>query len=268
MNLKHETLTHAGNASQPSDFAGNNGNIIWAIDGATPLWESVFTENDVAYALGILHEVLTSLDTAKFDENFTLQDFFAAGIYQAREQITEQYPNFFDVNEKYLITFSIAAARVKEDIVEYLILGDNALEYTIKIDSSIARSAITDTRIAPFKSVNRALIANTEKVEGKRPEALAEERLEIYRDARVVANQRGGYPIATFDLKTLEYSIRGSFYTSVREYPFTVAVFTNGFTSDFSPLPDDLTVRYIEGMKRLADSESGYEAAVAYVEVS
>lgn len=84
----------------------------------------------------------------------------------------------------------------------------------------------------------------------------------------MVANQRGGYPIATFDLKTLEYSIRGSFYTSVHEHPFTVAVFTNGFTSDFSPLPDDLTVRYVEGMKRLADAESGYEAAVAYVEVS
>lgn len=47
-----------------------------------------------------------------------------------------------------------------------------------------------------------------------------------------------------------------------------MAVFTNGFTSDFSPLPDDLTVRYVEGMKRLADAESGYEAAVAYVEVS
>lgn len=105
-------------------------------------------------------------------------------------------------------------------------------------------------------------------MEGKRPEALAEERLEIYRDARVVANQHGGYPIATFDLKTLEYSIRGSFYTSVHEHPFTVAVFTNGFTSDFSPPPNDLTVRYTEGMKRLADSESGYEATVAYVEVS
>ena len=47
-----------------------------------------------------------------------------------------------------------------------------------------------------------------------------------------------------------------------------MAVFTNGFTSDFSPLPNDLTIRYTEGMKRLADSESGYEATVAYVEVS
>lgn len=268
MNLKYETLTYTGNANQPSDFAGSNGNIIWVLDGATPLWESVFTENDVAYALGILHEGLTNLDTTKFDENFTLQDFFAAGIYQAREQITEQYPNFFDVNERYLITFSIAAARVKEDIVEYLILGDNALEYTINIDFEIARSVIADTRIAPFKSVNRALIANTEKVEGKRPEALAEERLEIYRDARVVANQRGGYPIATFDLKTLEYSIRGSFYTSVQDYPFTVAVFTNGFTSDFQPKHDDLGARYVEGIKSLADSESAYEAAVVYAEVS
>ena len=268
MNLNYETLTYTGNANQPSDFAGHNGNIIWAIDGATPLWESVFTENDVAYALGILHNALANLDTSTFDESFTLQDFFTAGINKARDEITEQYPKFFDVNEKYIVTFSIAAARVQEDIVEYLILGDNALEYTIKIDSAIARSAITDTRIAPFKAVNRALIANTEKVEGKRPEALAEERLEIYRDARVVANQRGGYPIATFDLKTLEYSIRGSFYTSVHEHPFTVAVFTNGFTSDFSPLPDDLTIRYVEGMKRLADSESTYEAAVAYAVVS
>lgn len=268
MNLKYETLTYTGNANQPSDFAGHNGNIIWAIDGATPLWESVFTENDVAYALNVLHNALTNLDTSTFDEFFTLQDFFTAGINKARTEITEQHPNFFDVNERYLITFSIAAARVQGDIVEYLILGDNTLEYAIKIDSAIARSAITDTRIAPFKAVNRALIANTEKVEGKRPEALAEERLEIYRDARVVANQRGGYPIATFDLDSLEYSIRGSFYTSVQDYPFTVAVFTNGFTSDFSPLPNDLTVRYVEGMKRLADSESGYEAAVAYAVAS
>lgn len=41
MILKYETLTYTGDATQPSDFAGNNGNIIWALDGATPLWESV-----------------------------------------------------------------------------------------------------------------------------------------------------------------------------------------------------------------------------------
>lgn len=268
MNLNYETLTHTGNANQPSDFAGRNGNIIWVIDGATPLWESIFTENDVAYSLGILHDVLVNLDTNKLGEGFALQDFFTAGISKAREEIEAQYPNFFDVDDKHLVSFSIAAARVQEDIVDYLILGDNTLEYAIEIDSTIARSAITDTRIAPFKAVNRALIANAEKVEGKRVEALEEEKLEIYRDARLVANQRGGYPIATFGLDSLEYSIRGSFYTSVRDYPFTVAVFTNGFTSDFSPLPNDLTVRYVEGMKRLSDSESGYEAAVAYAVVS
>ena len=36
MNLNYKTLTYTGDANQPSDFAGNNGNIIWALDGAPP----------------------------------------------------------------------------------------------------------------------------------------------------------------------------------------------------------------------------------------
>jgi len=46
MTIKFNTLHYAGTSGNPADKAGVNGNIIWVLDVATPLWESAFTDND------------------------------------------------------------------------------------------------------------------------------------------------------------------------------------------------------------------------------
>ena len=258
MAIKFNTLHYAGTSGNPADKAGVNGNIIWVLDVATPLWESAFTDNDATFAIEKLHEALSNVAVTS---STSLRDFLTTGIRTAREEIERQYPDFFRVSPQYRVTFSVAVARVNETEVEYLLLGDNILEYELEIGEHVARSFIKDHRIDPFKAANKALIANVAK-DGKREEAYDEEVLEIYREARLMANTPGGYPIASFEVSDLDEVLEGVFFTTSQDIPFTVAVYTNGFERR---LPGGYPARdYSAFIEAIKYDEAEHEGAVAF----
>ena len=65
------------------DIHGINGDIVWVIDGATNLFESRYTEDDVYFAMSILNECLMDIE----HEFRSLVEFLTVGIINAESRI-------------------------------------------------------------------------------------------------------------------------------------------------------------------------------------
>ena len=86
--------------------------------------------------------------------------------------------------------------------------------------------------------------------------------LEIYRDARLMANTPGGYPIASFEVSDLDEALEGAFFTTSQDIPFTLAVYTNGFERR---LPGGYPARdYSAFVEAIKYDEAEHEGAVAF----
>ena len=78
-----------GSAPYNQDIYGSNGTIYWVIDGATALYDSRFTNDDVHYAVTVLNQELREVDTT-----LPLNTILRSAIQMASQRITAVYPDF------------------------------------------------------------------------------------------------------------------------------------------------------------------------------
>ncbi len=202
-----------GEKSHNQDIWGVNGDVAWVFDGATNLFESRFTEDDVHYAMGVLNRCLKNLDS----NSRSLENFLRSAISQARGEILTEYPEFFDVDPCLAPTFALCIVEIHEFSVEYIILGDCFLE----VCQNNRPSRISDERFRKISEKNRAEIAKLDEFSPFYRESV----LEIYRNTRANLNKPNGYWIGSFDLIGLEESISGEFFL---ENSATVAIYSDG----------------------------------------
>ena len=195
------------------DIWGVNSGIAWVFDGATNLFESQFTEDDVHYAMSILNKCLKSLNP----NTVSLENFLKSAIRQAESKILAEYPEFFDVEPHLAPTFALCIIAIHESSIEYIILGDCFLE----VCQNNSFSRISDDRFREISKRNNAEIAKLDKFSPFYHESV----LEIYRNTRANLNKPNGYWIGSFDLMGLDKSINGEFFL---ETSASVAIYSDG----------------------------------------
>ena len=215
--IKANTIIYAnsikGVKKYNQDIYGVNGDIFWVIDGATNLFGSRCTEDDVYFAMSVLNECLLDIE----NEFRSLVDFLTAGIINAESRIKSIYPSFFD-DEAYMApTFALCAVRINNLNIEYIVLGDCFLE----IQQGLDLHRISDERFKEVSDRNKVNIAKLNRECSSYKDSVAD----IYRKTRMTLNTPGGYWIGSFDLAGISHSIMGEISVC---RPVAIALYTDG----------------------------------------
>lgn len=202
-----------GEKKYNQDIYGINRDIVWVIDGATNLFESRYTEDDVYFAMSTLNECLMDIE----HDFRSLAEFLTAGIINAESRIRAIYPSFFDGEAYVLPTFALCIARINDLNIEYIVLGDCFLE----IQQGFDLLRISDERFKEFSDRNKISIAKLDKECSSYKDSV----VDIYRKTRMKLNTPNGYWIGSFDLAGINHSIMGEI--SVFR-PALIALYTDG----------------------------------------
>ncbi len=213
-----------GSAPYNQDICGSSGTIYWVMDGATALYGSRFTNDDVHYAMTALNQELREVDTT-----LPLNIVLRSAIQMASQRITAAYPDFFAADPWRLPTFalclcSITPASTNQSLLRYAILGDCFIDICPPAGTL---QTYSDARFAQISQQNKERIAALDKSSPHyQSSALA-----IYQDARKTLNTPGGYWIGSFDERGLNYMITGE--VSLR--PGThIALYSDGVMKDIT----------------------------------
>lgn len=213
-----------GSASYNQDIYGSNGTIYWVMDGATALYDSRFTNDDVHYAVTVLNQALHEVDTT-----LPLNTILRSAIQIASQRITAVYPDFFTADPWQLPTFalclcSITPASNNQSLLRYAILGDCFIDIC---PPTGAVQTYSDARFAQISQRNKERIAALDK----NSPHYQSSALAIYQDARKMLNTPGGYWIGSFDGRGLDHMITGE----VSLHPGThIALYSDGVMKDIT----------------------------------
>lgn len=195
------------------DIYGINGDIAWVFDGATDLFGSRYTDDDVYYAMTVLNNTLNDISYY----NISLQDFISRAIWKAKTIINMQYPGFFDTAPFIAPSFALCAIKINDSNIEYIVLGDCFIE----IQQQNKIFIISDNRFKKISEQNKKNINNLDTNNKFYKESV----LEIYKNTRMTLNKSYGYWIGSFDLLGLNKSITGKIDI---EESATIALYTDG----------------------------------------
>ena len=213
-----------GSAPYNQDICGSNSTICWVMDGATALYDSRFTNDDVHYAVTTLNQELREVDTT-----LPLNTILQSAIQLASQRITAAYPDFFAADPWQLPTFalclcSITPASTNQSLLRYAILGDCFIDICPPAGTP---QTYSDARFAQISQQNKERIAALDKNSPHYQSSV----LAIYQDAHKTLNTPGGYWIGSFDERGLDHMITGE--ASVQ--PGThIALYSDGVVKDIT----------------------------------
>lgn len=205
-----------GTSKENEDVVSFNDNYCWIIDGATDLFDSKSQigitvskyVNEVSNELHLLCNNQKNLDVI---------------MTQAISNVTYKYLKSIDFSDDFfakLPTFSFVICRQLGYKFEYLILGDCYLILNGK--------TITDKRITEFSKNNKLKLLNSLSVNTNID---SKDRLTIFRETRLKANQDNGYPIGSMNPKSIGYAKKGSL--SINEVE-TFMLMTDGYFNSYN----------------------------------
>lgn len=213
-----------GSAPYNQDICGSSGTIYWVMDGATALYGSRFTNDDVHYAMTALNQALHEVDTT-----LPLNTILQSATQLASQRITAAYPDFFAADPWRLPTFalclcSITPASTNQSLLRYAILGDCFIDICPPAGTL---QTYSDARFAQISQQNKERIAALDKSSPHyQSSALA-----IYQDARKTLNTPSGYWIGSFDERGLDHMITGEMPLQPGTH---IALYSDGVVKDIT----------------------------------
>ena len=200
------------------DIYGVNGNIAWVFDGATDLFGSRYTNDDVYYAMTMLNNALKNIS----QYNISLQDFISRAVWKSKAAIEMQYPSFFDTVSFIAPSFALSAIKINDSSIDYIVLGDCFIE----IQQQNKVFTVSDDR---FKKISERNKEGINKLDTSN-KSYENSVLEIYRRTRMSLNKPYGYWIGSFDLLGLDKSITGEI--DIEKNTTTIALYSDGMLGE------------------------------------
>lgn len=183
-----------GSKTENEDVAGSHENYFWVIDGATDVFDSY---KKLGITVSDYVKQLSEILSISCNNKKTLREIMRESV----EFVSKRYIDNFDFSSEYfakLPTYAFAICRELNNKIEYLIMGDCFIIYNETI--------ITDQRISNFSNKNRLEITGKLTQSDKISE---DQRMSVFRETRLLANAKHGYPIGTMNPNSINNAICG-----------------------------------------------------------
>lgn len=226
------------------DSAGHFGNLVWVLDGSTPMSQSSFLSRNGDDLAWFIRYWNSRFETAsREDSGESLASIVRRGIENYRDIAESMAERAAHKTEEYdLPSAALALGRFCEvsSTFEYFILADCSVLHTSPSGGVI--DFFTDPSVIPLdrtmSDMIRKKMSSGETLEQAR-EHTRTERNTLRRKKR---NVPGGYMVLGNDLSAVDYAVSGSFCISKND---SVYLYTDGFAPVFSyglTTPQELSI--------------------------
>ncbi|MDN3019212.1 protein phosphatase 2C domain-containing protein [Paenibacillus sp. BSR1-1] len=217
------SYTEKGIAKYNEDQVGISKNVVWVIDGATPLFQKNFfsNQNDVVWLAEQINNRLPDF----VDDALSLEDILLQTVQQIEQDAYRIKEDLDTIKEYELPTFTIAMVRIIDQQLEYYVLGDCG---ALLESSDGTITYLTDKRLERFNERNKQAIITIQSIAP--PEERERLKLEALMNTRKLLNKENGYWVGSIDGKGIPHGITGKMEVAKNA---KVLLFSDGYASLF-----------------------------------